>query len=69
MLVKTIHQDLMRLFTIKANTYTAHQCRHAIRDIDSALALHKDKDTLHPYVAKLFLERDAMVERIYKLTK
>lgn len=67
--MKTIHQDLMRLFTIKANKYTAHQCILAIRDIDSTLSMHRDKDTAHPYVAKLFLERDAMIERLYKLTK
>jgi hypothetical protein len=35
------------------------ELRHAIQDISETLAIHRERDTRDPYVAKLLAEMDA----------
>ena len=48
-------------FTAKARAYTDNEIRYALADIKSTLALHLDKPTDDPYVAKLYREWDALL--------
>jgi len=61
------YSDMQKLYRNKFKSATATECENAIRDIDETLKLHRDKDTSHPYVAKLFCERDEAVDRKHKL--
>ena len=63
------YTDMSKLYATKAKQYNAAQCRAAIEDIDSALALHPASTmvAMTPYVTKLFCERDAMLDRLLSL--
>ena len=56
------YTELNRTATAKVSRYTLAQCEYAIADIHATLALH-DRDTSHPYVAKLYAELDAVRDR------
>ena len=58
---------MSEMYRHKFSKATIYQCEYAIRDIDDTLKLHRDKDTSHPYVAKLFCERDAALDRKFFL--
>lgn len=63
------YSDMSKLYKNKFKDASISVCNYAIKDIDETLALHKDKDTSHPYVAKLFCERDAAIDRKYFIQK
>ena len=61
-------QCLERRYKDKASTYTAHQCRLAIVDIQATLALHKEREAdgqMSAYAKQLCIEQDAMLDRLY----
>lgn len=61
------YSDMQKLYRAKFKNATLAECEAAIRDIDETLKLHRDKSTSHPYVAKLFCERDEAIDRKFKL--
>jgi len=63
------YSEMVSLYKNKFSKATVNQCNFAIKDIDETLKLHMDKDTSHPYVAKLFVERDAAIARKFNLAK
>ena len=63
------YSDMQKLYRNKFKDVTIDQCEFAIRDIDATLKLHRDRDTSHPYIAKLFCERDEAIDRKFKLQK
>lgn len=63
------YSDMQKMYRNKFKDVTIAQCEFAIRDIDETLKLHRDKDTSHPYIAKLFCERDEAIDRKFKLQK
>ena len=53
-------------FKRKASTYDMGACRRAIADIDATLLIHECRQTANEptdYVTRLWLERDAMLDR------
>jgi len=53
-------------FKRKASTYDMGTCRRAIADIDATLLIHECRQTANEptdYVTRLWLERDAMLDR------
>jgi hypothetical protein len=53
-------------FKRKAKGYDIGTCRRAIEDIDSTLLIHECRQTVNEpsdYVTRLWLERDAMLDR------
>lgn len=56
------YTDMMKLFANKVKQYTSTQCRHALKDIEECLSIHKDDSN---YVAKLNCERDALLDKLY----
>ena len=64
------YTDMSKLYATKAKQYDRAQCRAAIADIDSTLAVIDNGDTMvpmTPYVVKLWCERDAMLDRLLSL--
>lgn len=61
-------QCLERRYKDKVATYTAHQCRIALVDIDATLALHRDtnyKGQITTYTSHLCIEQEALMKRLY----
>ena len=53
-------------FKRKAKSYDLTTCRRAIADIDATLLIHECRQTANEptdYVTRLWLERDAMLDR------
>ena len=61
------YRDMMNTYEYKFSTYSLYQVDRAIRDIDATLSLYRDRPTSDPYVAKLFCERDAALDRKFAL--
>jgi len=63
------HQDrtaYAQAFKRKASAYDMGTCRRAIADIDATLLIHECRSTCYApsdYVTKLWIERDAMLDR------
>ena len=57
------YSELAKLYKTKFSSATIQQCDFAISDIDQTLKLYPGCDTSHPYVEKLFCERDAALDR------
>ena len=63
------YSEMSKMYKNKFAKATVAACEYAIRDIDATLKCHLDKDVKDPYVAKLFCERDAAIDRKWFLTK
>lgn len=63
------HQDrtaYAQAFKRKASNYDMGTCRRAIADIDQTLLIHECRSTCYvpsDYVTRLWIERDAMLDR------
>jgi phosphatidate phosphatase PAH1 len=65
----TYTETLANLYKIKFQHATITECDYAIRDIDATLKLYIHEDISHHYVAKLYAERDAILERKMVLSR
>ena len=66
---KLSYSDMSKLYKDKFANATINQLNYAIKDIDQTLFIHKEKPSTDDYVAKLWCERDAAIDRKYKLQK
>lgn len=63
------YSDMSAMFRNKFKNAPISICNHAITDIDETLVLFKGRPMSDPYVAKLWCERDAAIDRKYYLQK
>ena len=56
-------------FNAKARRYKIAECRAAIADIDKTLDIWADRPMTDVYVQRLWIERDAMLDRIHALSR
>jgi hypothetical protein len=61
------YSEMSTMYKNKFENASKIQCDFAIKDIDETLALHRDKGIDNPYIAKLFCERDAAIDRKYSI--
>jgi hypothetical protein len=62
------YTEMTALYRNKVRGYTADQCEFAVRDIHTTIALHEG-DLNHPYIQKLWVELDAMRDRLAHLQR
>ncbi len=62
----TTTTSLLVHYTDHAKRAETHVLRFAIKDVLKTLALHRDKPTNDPYVAKLLAEFDAYTVELYR---
>jgi hypothetical protein len=62
------YTEMTALYHNKVRGYTADQCEFAVRDIHKTIALHEG-DLNHPYIQKLWVELDAMRDRLAHLQR
>ena len=63
------YSEMCRMYRTKFAQSNLSECNYAIKDIDATLKHYPGETTDHPYVAKLFAERDAVLDRKMKLSK
>lgn len=57
------------MFRNKFKDATINECNYAIKDIDETLTIWKERGSSDAYCSKLWCERDAAIDRKYKLQK